>query len=70
MVLFAFNYLIHMEFIHILFLLLLCVCLKKYMFAVENLENNIYREENHSSSQSCTVGSPVDSVACSSQLWI
>lgn len=63
MVLFAFNCLIHLEFIHIPFLLLLCMCLKKYMFAVEHLENNIYREENHSSSQSYVVESTADTVA-------
>lgn len=70
MVLFAFNCLIHLEFVHIPFLLLLCICLKKYMFAVENLENNIYREENHSSSQSYMVESTVATMACSVQLSV
>ena len=48
MVLFACNCLIHLEFIQIttFFLTPLCLCLKKYILAVENLESKIYSEEN------------------------
>lgn len=54
MVLFTFACLIHLEFIHIPFLWSLCVCLKKCMFAVENLENKIWRGECYYCSQSRT----------------